>query len=343
MKKPQMKNLKNFWVDKMDILEKNKKKIIILLNSRINWLVVKFFLILAIFWLIINIIFVHDWWPKILLDFCFALIVTIGVNILESVFSDYTQDRPKAREYMNHVKDNLQLIGITLNDFHLDKDEFIIKTTLEKFSLSSDNSSKEVVYDRIYHKITFQFLLLDPYSIAMKERSKIEKKPINILRLECIKTIKVMDTIIEKLSEKGLLELDRIFQYKFYDFPPAHSVIITDDHLWVGPYLFKKPGTITKWFQIKNFKAQNEYINEFVNIWESNEHSFTKEQLCKKSNEKKLYREIFLIAKYIPSKELDDILLNSEKNSEEILNKKFQELIDKAKIIDQKNIECKDL
>jgi len=319
----------------MGFIEENKKKIIILLKSRINGTVVKIFLILVVIWFFLNILLVNDWWPKILLEFCFALVITIGVNLLINVFSDYTQDRPKAREYMNHVKDNLQMLGITLNDFHLTKDDFIIETILEKFSLSSENLSTNDVNDRIYNKVTFQFLLLDPYSIAMEERAKIEKKYVNILRLECVKTIKVMDEISKQLSAKRLFEFDRSFQYKFYDFAPAHSVIITDDHLWVGPYLYKKPGTITKWFELKNFKAQTEYINEFINIWDSNEHSFTKKQLCKKTDDKKTYREIFLIAKYISSKDLDEFLLEGKKIPEDTFNKQFLELIDKVKTIDK--------
>jgi len=321
----------------MGFFEESKKKITILLQSRINWLVFKVFVILAFFWFCLNVLLVNDWWPKILLEFCFALVVTIGVNLLVNVFSDYTQDRPKAQEYLNHVKDNLQMFGITLNDFHYTKDDYLINTILKKYSLSSGDLSSDGVYDRIYNKVTFQFLLLDPYSDAIRERAKIEKKPVNRLRLECAKTVKVMDTIIEKLFKRGLLEFDRVFQYKFYDFAPAHSVIITDDKLWVGPYLFKKPGTVTKWFQIKNFKAQNEYINEFKSIWESEKHIYTKEQLCKKSNDEKHYRELFLIAKYIPSNELDQILLEGTQISEDKLNFKFQELVDKVKRIDENN------
>ena len=250
-------------------------------------------------------------------DLFLAIFISLAVNMINYLVLDFIKERPVVDEYLNHVNNRLQILGITLNDFH-QKNEEIIEKLKNKFHPPQTSSS-----ELAYGNKKFQFLLLDPFSKAFTTRADIERKNPIILMLECAKTLKHLDSIIKKLGDEGSLTENRKFEYKFYEIVPSHSLIITDDILWVGPYLVKTPGTESKWFKItSNTTAISQYINEFDLLWDgkwwnaknntSEPYSFTKTELIQNPlGPFQQYQDFFLISEYLPS----EILLSPAKTS----------------------------
>lgn len=91
------------------------------------------------------------------------------------------------------------------------------------------------------------------------------------------------------------------FEYRIYDHMPTHSMIITDEWLLVGPYLFGMRGYSSKWVRVTTFTALNQYYIEFEKIWNT---ATPKEQ--------KDFADIIDFAKEVPVGDLDKLLANED-------------------------------
>lgn len=247
-------------------------------------------------------IFVASFYFDIGLDFILALLVAFFVIFVEGIYESFAVEHPLAKTFLKQTDHDLKILGMTLNSLH--KEKGIVDTLALKFN-EEKNTYK------------FRFLLLNPCSAALRERGNIEKKDHNLLRIECAKSVKNLDEILEKVKEK-VQNRDGVFEYRFYNILPSHGLIITDKTGWMGPF-YNNPGTLTKWFQINNYQAYSQYDMEFEEIWNLKGKEikgkktdspeilcFSKEELEKKYPETE---KLFLISKYIPINVFDNVLL----------------------------------
>jgi hypothetical protein len=221
---------------------------------------------------------------------------------------------------------------MTLNSLH--REQKIDEKIAKKFNEGNN----------IYN---FRFLLLNPCSTALHERGKIENKDENLLRMECAKSIKNLERI-RKLVDIKTQHGKGIFEYGFYDITPSHGLILTDKTGWVGPFLYHKSGTTTKWFQINNYQAYTQYDNEFEAIWSmknkdtEDPETHEKKRICFSKEELiKFYpktENIFLISKYISLDVFDDVILQQKR----ISNGKYDELVVIANTIKNSPVQITD-
>ena len=267
-------------------------------------------------------------------DFIIGLMITLLISVVMASLKNVVTERPPPNKYLKYVHYDLNILGITLNDLHARKDT--IKDMKEIFGKNT-------------HTKCFRFLLLHPYSSAFDERAMIEGKSKNILRIECLKSVRSLDNLkhnIDLIRNDPIQEEKKDYykgsvEYRFYDVIPGHGMIITDETGWVGPFLYKKAGTQTKWFQILNLRAYGQYLSEFDEIWELKKNgaslrgTITKDDLLKENEGK----ELFLISKHF-SEELLDALLNVPKD---ISDFQFSEILNIAKDIDNNKIKIKNI
>jgi len=260
-----------------------------------------------------------------------ALFIGLLVIIVDSLISESIKNRPYFKKYLEHTNSTLRLFGFTLNDFHDDKK----KDDAEKYYLDEIDKKFKKPGEK-----EFQFLLLDPFSEAFIRRSEFEGKDHNILRLECAKSISNIKKLKKTFIEQNLINKNqnRIFDFRFYNYFPTHSLIITDDIAWVGPFLFQKIGTKSKWFQIKNYSALNEYIQEFNKYWD--ESSYDEVTLLRDSSleRRRAYNNLILIQKNMP--EIVDDILEIQKSNQKfkIPNGSFEDLLKIAEFMESERL-----
>jgi len=179
----------------------------------------------------------------------------------------YGIERPPPSLYLKSTKSQVYMLGITLKDFHDDRDcgNMLIKM--------SDNREKIAV--------NYRFLLLYPLSLEFSLREKEENVASRDLINECHETLRQLmhvRGIVLNNNKKNKCSI------KFYVISPRRSTIIADKDIFVGPYFFGKKGSSTKWMQIINTRMSNQYRNEFDEIWDKS----SEEYLYEKYSEDKI-------------------------------------------------------
>jgi len=156
--------------------------------------------------------------------------------------------RPPPHYYLPYVTGRLNIMGITLDDFHKDGrfiDELISKSETDPIG------------------VKYKFLMLFPLSKHLYDRESEEGKFSGELKKECDASLCYLLKLRKEVCKNPLNSCE----IKFYDIPPRRSVIITDRKIFVGPYLFGVPGIKSRWMQITNKNMFCQYSTEFDEIW----------------------------------------------------------------------------
>jgi len=190
--------------------------------------------------------------PQISQNLGSVLIATGIFLIIETRFYKKRYDginRPPPNLYLDHVTSRLYLMGITLHDFRNDSD-------FTSGLMDKSNVSKRWV--------DYKFLILFPLSQELSNRETEEKIPSGSLLRECKETLRdllfVRDAVLRNNPNNK-------FDIRFYNIPPRRSMIITDDPIFIGPYLYGKRGFESKWTEISNKDMYHQYLKEFGDIW----------------------------------------------------------------------------
>lgn len=209
-----------------------------------------------------------DWheWSHLPLHFFAILSVTCLLLFLEERVSKLFIPKPQLFNYLSLTSKSFKMLGISLYRVHNDK-----KAYTKFIALLLDDSKP---------KIDLKFLLMDPDSLNLRQRqieedgydSFFKDKQGNEtfrLREECIETKEILSKIQKFLKKK---EINHNFNFYTYDMMPKHSmIIIDDDYVNVGPYLFNKRGIQTESIEINDEKSKKKYIEEFDFIWKQEE------------------------------------------------------------------------
>jgi len=232
--------------------------------------------ILAILFLIaylyLKFLSLNDW-SHLPLHFFAIFSTTCLLLYLERKAAQLFKPKPQIFDYLSITKKSFKILGISLFRIHKDPKAYTKFITY--------------LFDDHNPKIDLKFLLMNPDSPNLKQRQIEEDGPESIsldeegkeifrLKTECLETIKKLTNIQKFLKDKSI---NQNFNFYTYNMMPKHSmIIIDDDYVNVGPYLFKKRGIQTDSIEIDDEKSKKEYIEEFDSIWNQEEKANVKKK-----------------------------------------------------------------
>ena len=186
---------------------------------------------------------------KIINDLGIVLVSTSILLLIQDMFYNGRYDginRPPPFIYLPHVHEQLNMLGITLYDFHK------YPNFTEKLKVKALETKLGVEY---------KFLLLFPLSQEFISREKEEEKS---LLNECDEALFQLLFLKNEICKGN----NNKCEIRFYNSCPRRSVIITDKSVFVGPYFYGKAGFESKWMVISKLLLAFQYRKEFDQIWE---------------------------------------------------------------------------
>jgi len=183
----------------------------------------------------------------------------------------FRESRPETEYLINNMKSELWMLGISLRNVHNKPKRERFKSLILK-KISDSEKSKTT--------IKFKFLLADPDSLKdiLEKREKVEDGKVEDRIVdECNKTIKILEEIKGSISVLGAKYVK--FNYGTYKDPilPTYSLIWVDGVMFVGPYLYCKPGyrapigdkqaEESPWLEVTDKKARRAFENDFEELW----------------------------------------------------------------------------
>lgn len=183
----------------------------------------------------------------------------------------FRENRPETEYLINNMKSELRMLGISLRNVQNEPKRERFKSLILK-KISDSEKSKT--------NIKFKFLLADPDSLKdiLEKREKVEDGKIEDRIVgECNRTIEILEGIKGSISVLGAKYVE--FDCGTYKDPilPTYSLIWVDEVMFVGPYLYCKPGyrapigdkqtEESPWLEVTDKKARRAFENDFKELW----------------------------------------------------------------------------
>lgn len=172
----------------------------------------------------------------------------------EAIAKDKKIDPHQPGDFLAHSKNkSIKMIGINLNDFA---------------SLADERRNEIKKWFNPHCK--YEFLILDPKGDFIRKRMTDEIDEGKDRPEESIKRAQgIIEMVISNLNE--VKKQGYNITIKKYDiYPTVSMIIINENELYVGPYLFQASGTLTPWIRIeKKDGIFDKYLEHFNKIWKS--------------------------------------------------------------------------
>ena len=164
---------------------------------------------------------------------------------LEGIYETRSEMNESSNTYLNRIEKEMDIVALGMRSFR-DAKGSLIKEKVEK-------------------GIKIRILTINPESSFIKQREKDENKVEGEIRKTILDLIEWVNELKDKAPQKENIQI------KFYDTYPLDSYLRIDNHIYIGPNMYKKISQQTISYEFKgNSFGYAYYSKYFDTLWKDN-------------------------------------------------------------------------